>query len=362
MTRGLVIGKFYPPHQGHAHLISEAMKQCDHLFVLVLGNRFQSISIEDRVKWLQEEFKDQKHVYFIGQINDTPEDYNSRSIWKAQVEQMRIALQTVTTGQIHKVFSSEAYGDELAEYFDAESIVIDEARTTFHISGTACRDQLDENWHHIIAPARQDIAIRIIVVGAESTGTTTLTHALVRHYTPDFPEMGQVPEYGRIFTENWLTHLQYANPKATMEDLEWTREDFMHIAKSQQQMENLAADSCPLVIADTDVLATTIWEERYTGKPSVLLDSNQLPRRDLYIITDDEGVDFDDDGFRDGEHLRERMTEDFKVLLTKKGLSWILVNGSREDRLSQAVSVIDQIIEQKTTFTCATWDKKTVLS
>lgn len=359
---GLVIGKFYPPHKGHAHLISEAAKQVNFLFVIVLGNRFESIEVDDRVKWLKEEFKSQRNIRFIGQKNDTPEDYNSREIWKAHVEQMRLALETQFNGRIHKVFTSEAYGEELAEWFDAENVVIDQSRSKFHVSGTACRDQHAENWHSIIAPARQEMATRIIVVGAESTGTTTLTEALVDHYRPQFPEMGTVPEYGRIFTENWLGQLRFANPNATMEDLKWTKEDFQHIAKSQQQMENFAADSAPLVIADTDVLATSIWEERYTDEPSRLLINNPLPRRDLYLITDDEGVDFEDDGYRDGEHLRERMTEEFKHLLTKRGHSWVLVCGDHERRMQTATSVIDQIIEQNMTFTSPTWARKTVLS
>lgn len=361
MTNGLVIGKFYPPHQGHAHLISKAASQCDYLFVIVLGNRFESLTVDQRVTWLKEEFKDHKRILFIGQKNDTPEDYNSQAIWKAHVEQMRLAVETRFPGKIHKVFTSEAYGTELADWFEAENVVIDQSRSAFHVSGTACRDQHAENWHSIIRPARQDMATRIILVGAESTGTTTLTKALWNHYVPNFPEMGLVSEYGRIFTENWLTHLRQANPKASMEDLKWTAEDFQHIAKSQQQMEDLAADSCPLVIADTDVLATSIWEERYTGDSSKLL-KNPLPRRDLYLITDDEGVPFEDDGYRDGEHIRESMTQNFKELLTDQGYSWVLVSGDHETRMKTATTVIDQIIEQNMTFTSPTWARKTVLS
>lgn len=358
---GLVIGKFYPPHKGHTYLILEAAKQCDYLFVLVLGNRFESLEVDQRVKWLREEFKDHKYIYFVGQMNDTPEDYDSPAIWKAHVEQMQSALRKIFHGKIHKVFTSEAYGEELANWFEAENVVIDQSRSKVRVSGTACRDDLDGNWHHVIAPARQDMSTRIIVVGAESTGTTTLTNALVDHYRLDFPEMGTVPEYGRIFTENWLTHLRYANPMAKMKDLKWTKEDFLHIAKSQQQMENTAADWSPLVIADTDVLATSIWEERYTGTLSQLL-ATPLPRRDLYLITDHEGVAFEDDGYRDGEHIRTSMTKSFKNLLTDREESWVLVTGDHEQRMKTATSVIDQIIEQNMTFTSPTWAKKTVLS
>jgi NadR type nicotinamide-nucleotide adenylyltransferase len=358
---GLVIGKFYPPHNGHAHLIQEAEKQCDSLFVVVLGTRFESISLEHRVAWLKEEFKNRSNIFIIGQKNDTPEDYNSPEIWKAHVEQMRLALNTRRVRNIDKVFTSEAYGQELADYFEAENVVVDMGRTAHHVSGTACRDEIVDNWHQIIEPARKDLATRIVIVGAESSGTTTLTEALHQHYAPAFPYMPEVPEYGRIFTENWLTSLKASIPSSSMDDLVWTAGDFQHIAKTQQMLEDSAVLASPLVIADTDVLATSIWEERYTDNTSSLL-SAPLPRRDLYIITDHEGVEFDDDGFRDGEHLRAQMTRDFQYLLTKRNESWILATGSRERRLETAICVIDQIIAQNMTFTSPTWARKTVLS
>jgi HTH-type transcriptional regulator, transcriptional repressor of NAD biosynthesis genes len=52
MTRGLVIGKFYPPHLGHHHLISSAARQVDRLTVLVMASSAESIGLADRVRWL----------------------------------------------------------------------------------------------------------------------------------------------------------------------------------------------------------------------------------------------------------------------------------------------------------------------
>ena len=53
MTRGIVIGKFYPPHKGHRYLIDYALAHVDSLTVLVCDSPEYAISAETRKKWLQ---------------------------------------------------------------------------------------------------------------------------------------------------------------------------------------------------------------------------------------------------------------------------------------------------------------------
>jgi NadR type nicotinamide-nucleotide adenylyltransferase len=365
MAVKLTIGKFYPPHLGHMHLIQTMIdtqigERRDFNVVIVLGNRFESITVKQRADWIREHFEDPVNLIVIAMPNDCPEDYNSEEIWFAQVELMRHALLNATGRHgVDVVFSSESYGTELAEKFNAKHILVDINRDAFKISGTAVRDNLDENWKMMIPEARHELATRIIVLGAESSGTTTLTKGLTEHYRKQFPSICNVPEYGRTFTESWLNTLQAVSPSATMEDLDWKSSDFDGIASVQMSMENTAAQESPIVIADTDSLATSVWHERYTGIEKIY---PYVPHRDLYIITDHRGVDFHDDGFRDGEHLRAEMTEDFKRLLTKQDHSWILATGDHERRMKTAIATIDQIIEQNMTFTSPNWAKKTVLS
>ncbi|MBV9849921.1 MAG: adenylyltransferase/cytidyltransferase family protein [Armatimonadetes bacterium] len=53
-SRGLVIGKFYPPHRGHKFLIETARAQVDHLTVIVCDRDTQTIPAERRAAWLRE--------------------------------------------------------------------------------------------------------------------------------------------------------------------------------------------------------------------------------------------------------------------------------------------------------------------
>ncbi len=262
---------------------------------------------------------------------------------------MRLALKTHGVAAIDAVFSSEAYGSRLAAAFDAEHVLVDPARSAYPVSGTLCRDDLRAAWSNIIAPARQQMCTRIIVVGAESTGTTTLARALTDYYRPRFPRIADVPEFGRQYTYEKFDALRADKPDAMLEEMVWTAADFGLIGSRQNGMENAAADACPLVIADTDALATTLWERFYLGERSYgsFAAAASLPRRDLYLVTDHEGVDFEDDGWREGEHRRAEMTEWFKETLTEEGHSWILVTGDPDRRMRTAVEVIDAILARR---------------
>ena len=51
---GVVIGKFYPPHRGHKHLIETALSQAEHVTVIVCDEPDQTIPGELRAAWLAE--------------------------------------------------------------------------------------------------------------------------------------------------------------------------------------------------------------------------------------------------------------------------------------------------------------------
>lgn len=206
-------------------------------------------------------------------------------------------------------------------------------------------------WTGRTAADRLEDAVRVILVGAESTGTTTLAEALIDHYRPAFPGIVTVEEYGRQFTYDLLAEtagLAAASnlPEPGMDDLVWTPEHFATIAREQTALENSAALAAPLVVADTDALATLLWERRYLGDTSgsEVYADELLPRRDLYLITDHTGVPFEADEIRDGEHLRADMTRWFIEILTERGYTFSLVTGSREKRLADAVALIDPLL------------------
>ena len=98
---------------------------------------------------------------------------------------------------------------------------------------------------------RAGLAVRIVIVGAESTGTTTLARTLA-----DALRTTWVPEIGRFYTQSILT-----------DGAEWCDDDFYRIGELQQSYENaLAARSRGVIVCDTNAVATQLWQRRYLGE------------------------------------------------------------------------------------------------
>lgn len=356
----LVIGKFYPFHLGHQHLIATAAEHSTHVTVVAMGSVFQKYTVDQRVKWIEETFKTYDNVTVLGIKDDVYDDYNDATIWLHHVEIIRACLQAHNVPTIDAVFTSENYGTELAEHFQSEHFLVDLPRITFPISGTKMREDLYGRWEFLPTAVKQDLSTRIVVIGAESTGTTTLSKDLAESYSKDialpssFRNTDWIPEYGRDYTYLKLDEAKRVNANATMDDLVWTSEDFVKIGEKQTEWENnqvVKENSSPLIICDTDALATTVWEQRYIGGGASGNRSygDNLPVRDIYLITNHKGVEFEQDGIRDGEHIREAMTGEFIQLLTKKNLSWALITGDRSHRLKVATKIIDNILANKNT-------------
>lgn len=320
MKRGLVIGKFYIPHIGHSALIRFALKHCDRLTVLVCDAKSQKISASQRALWLQKIFPNVD----VRVIPDIYKDDDSLA-WAVHTKAfLGFAPDFVFTG-------GEVYGEQYARYLNAIHITL--PRIT---SATKVRSNPLMYLQELEPVVRNFFLPRICVLGAESSGTTTLSQMLAVHYGTAW-----VPEYGEVYSRG-----KFTSPSP------WRQDEFMHIASMQIQMEDQLASSAErLLICDTDPFATTVWYERYMD--AQLLELEAIARKRsyaLYLVTDVHGVPFVQNGIRDGEHIREWMHNRFVQKLTEWNLPFQVISGSREDRLTKAVSYIDTILESVSSF------------
>lgn len=316
MTRGLVWGKFLPLHAGHVHLIETARAQCDELVVVLGARRDDEWPREVREGWLRDTFP---WAEIRGHWDDLTIDYDDPVVWDGQVAQLRAVLPE----QVDLVFTSESYGDELARRLGATHVCVDPLRQAVPVSGTSVRDDLDTSWPLLPAAVRASLCRRVVILGAESTGTTTLAAALAI-------ELGTtwVPEYGR----------QWSADRPGGLEKPWESWEFDHIAEQQSVLENAAARDVPVpwLVCDTDTLATGVWHERYVGARSASVERLAATRPPyLYVLTADD-ISFVQDGLRDGEHLRGWMTERFRQVLAIGPTPWLEVAGSLHERLALA--------------------------
>ena len=308
---GLVIGKFYPPHQGHKLLIDEAVAQSERAEVIVCGKPTDTIPGELRGQWLQE-IHPAAHVMVI----DDHYDENDSRVWAENT------LRWLGRAP-DAVFTSEDYGDRYAELMGSKHIAVDKARGRVPISGTAIRNDPYANWDFIEPPVRSWFAKRVCVVGAESTGTTTLAHALAETFQTNWVE-----EYGR----------EYSVVKLARNEAEWNTNEFAMIAREQMRREDEAARLANRVlICDTNAFATVLWHRRYIGSHGAAVE--EIARHgkcDLYLLTGDE-IPFVQDGLRDGEHIRQEMHRWFEESLAAQSVPWKLLRGLHEERLREAI-------------------------
>jgi HTH-type transcriptional regulator, transcriptional repressor of NAD biosynthesis genes len=323
MTLGVVVGKFLPPHRGHSYLIESAQQGCDEVLVIVCARSDDLIPAPLRAGMLRELHPGATVVVSPDDIPDDRGDDTSRA-WAQRTRELSSAC---FGRSADLVYSSEAYGPRYAHFLGARHVSVDPDRVRFPVSGTAVRRDPWGQAEFLAPCVRAWFVSRIVVLGAESTGTTTLCQDLSVHYGCPW-----VPEYGRTYCE------RRPGP------IRWRTADFIHIASGQLTDEDTAARACgPLLICDTDALATSVWHERYLGHRSAAVERLAADRRyALHILTADD-IPFVQDGTRDGEHIRGWMTQRLREVLAASGRGWLEVRGSRAERLDAAVRAIDAL-------------------
>jgi len=322
MTRGLVIGKFYPPHRGHKFLIETALRAVDHLDVLICVLANQTIPGDLRQRWLQEIHPGAN----VMQIEDIGDDDNSE-VWAAYTK-------TILGKAPDFVFTSEDYGDAYARFLGCKHIPVDRDRQHAPISGTRVRSNPFAHWDFLEPCVRAHFVRRVCVVGAESTGTTTLAQELADRYKTVW-----VPEYGREYCE------KLAAAGVDLWSYRWNSTEFTHIARAQVELDRkMAREANRLLISDTDAFATSIWHERYMRSRSSEVDAIAVSHPpSLYLLTDCD-IPFVQDGLRDGETIRKWMTDRFEDKLDQQRVPWMKVSGSRAQRLDSAIQRIEPLL------------------
>lgn len=343
---GLVIGKFYPPHLGHHHLVRTAARACEQVTVVVLASVVESIPLASRVAWMREVHAEDGNVTVVGAMDENRVDLEDEEIWQAHVSIMKHAVRSTTALPVDAVFTSEQYGDELARRFEARHVPVDPERGEFPISGSAVRRDPVAAWKFLAPPVRGWLAKRVVLIGAESTGKSTLAAdlaATLRSRGGAFAQTRWVAEYGREHAEAKLAAAPAGTP---MEDVVWSSGDFAAIAQSQSAREDAEARAGgPILICDTDAFATSVWHERYMGAPSREVDAIAAQRVPaLYLLTHHDDVPFAQDGTRDGEKIRAWMTTRMEERLRSENRPFRWIRGTREPRTRSALSAIDDLL------------------
>jgi len=176
--------------------------------------------------------------------------------------------------------------------------------------------------------------IKVVLFGPESTGKTTLSGQLARHYNTVW-----TPEFARDYLQK-----KWNNERKTCE-----QKDLIKIAEGQIALENeLAKKADKVLICDTDLLETKVYsEEFYGGFVEERLNKAAIKNNyDIYFLTYID-TPWEADDLRDRPEQRLEMFKAFEKSLIDHKRPYILLKGNKEVRFKKAIEIIDKLLQEK---------------
>jgi len=167
---------------------------------------------------------------------------------------------------------------------------------------------------------------KIAIVGPESTGKSTLTKLLAKHY-------------------NTLWVAEFARYYCAALTAPCTMQDEINMFHGQVALEEsvLAMADKDFILCDTTFLTVKIWSDEMLGEtPQLVLDALQERTYDLYLLLDID-LPWQEDPLRDFPHMREHFMNIWLKELADLNANYVLINGI-EDRLSNAIIAIDTFL------------------
>lgn len=168
---------------------------------------------------------------------------------------------------------------------------------------------------------------KIVIIGPESTGKSTLCQQLADHFGTDW-----VRECAR----EWLLKNGIA----------YTYEDLLSIAKCQLEGEDMTFKALPsekkYLFIDTDMYVMQVWSEYVFNKCHHWILNRIVDRKyDLYLLCNTD-VPWIKDELREYPDLetRKKLFGYYKQLMIDQHVPWVEISGDYEERFQIAISAL----------------------
>ncbi|MBQ5656990.1 MAG: AAA family ATPase [Bacteroidaceae bacterium] len=330
---GMYGGSFDPLHLGHISDIIKAAAVCEELYVMISWcEGRESTSKELRYRWILNCPKHLPNVRII-LVEDqavSKEVYNTDYYWEKGARDIKN-----TIGKpIDAVFCGSDYlgTNRFESLYCPESAVIYFDREEVPISSTEIREWASAHWDYLPEVCKDYYARKVLVVGGESTGKSTLVQNLALAYNTNY-----VAEYGRVTAD-------YAGG----EDFMLADDLHENLLRQRINIIDAAKKSNRILFVDTDAI-TTLFYSRFLLQNQKQIEVceklataiNEMTQWDLVLFLEPD-VEFIQDGTRNEKIRanREKYSQQIKQALTENNVAYHCLTGDYLERFETAKQLI----------------------
>jgi nicotinamide riboside kinase len=192
---------------------------------------------------------------------------------------------------------------------------------------------------------------KVVIIGPESTGKSTLSEQLALHYNTSW-----VPEYAREYLLKHGTRYTYDDLLTIAKGQLELEEKMFALELNQQPTKNatesigahspLNTQHSPFFI-DTDMYVMKVWCEFVFGNCHPFILRQIVERKyDLYLLCNID-LPWVKDELREYPDLvnRQKLYHMYKDILINQSVPWVEISGSDDQRLLAAIDAVDKILE-----------------